>query len=50
LTAEEGLDSEGGGYHPEGASGLDALLVGYYQGRDLRYTQTTEMMGRDSNL
>jgi hypothetical protein len=27
LTAEEGLDSEGGGNHTEGASGLDALLV-----------------------
>jgi bifunctional non-homologous end joining protein LigD len=26
-----------GGYRPEGASGLDALLVGYYEGRDLRF-------------
>lgn len=26
-----------GGYRPEGASGLDALLVGYYEGWDLRF-------------
>jgi bifunctional non-homologous end joining protein LigD len=26
-----------GGYRPDGASSLDALLVGYYEGRDLRF-------------
>jgi bifunctional non-homologous end joining protein LigD len=26
-----------GGYRPSGASSLDALLVGYYEGRDLRF-------------
>ena len=29
-----------GGYRPEGASGLDALLAGYYEGRDLRFADT----------
>jgi bifunctional non-homologous end joining protein LigD len=26
-----------GGYRPDGSNGLDALLVGYYQGRELRF-------------
>ena len=26
-----------GGYRPDGVNGLDALLVGYYQGKDLRF-------------
>lgn len=26
-----------GGYRPDGANGLDALLVGYYEGKDLRF-------------
>ena len=26
-----------GGYRPDGASGLDALLVGYYEGKELRF-------------
>jgi len=26
-----------GGYRPDGAHGLDALLVGYYEGRELRF-------------
>lgn len=26
-----------GGYRPDGANGLDALLVGYYQGKELRF-------------
>jgi len=26
-----------GGYRPDGATGLDALLVGYYQGKELRF-------------
>jgi bifunctional non-homologous end joining protein LigD len=26
-----------GGYRPDGANGLDALLVGYYEGRELRF-------------
>jgi DNA ligase D-like protein (predicted ligase) len=26
-----------GGYRPDGSSGVDALLVGYYEGRDLRF-------------
>src|SRR5438445_13728913 len=26
-----------GGYRPAGASGVDALLVGYYEGRNLRF-------------
>jgi ATP-dependent DNA ligase len=26
-----------GGYRPDGASGLDALLVGFYEGKELRF-------------
>jgi bifunctional non-homologous end joining protein LigD len=26
-----------GGYRPDGANGLDALLVGYYEGKELRF-------------
>jgi bifunctional non-homologous end joining protein LigD len=26
-----------GGYRPDGSTGVDALLVGYYEGRDLRF-------------
>lgn len=26
-----------GGYRPDGANGVDALLVGYYEGKELRF-------------
>ena len=26
-----------GGYRPDGATGLDALLVGFYEGKKLRF-------------
>jgi len=29
-----------GGYRPDGANGLDALLVGYYEGKELRFAGT----------
>ena len=37
LKLEQQQELVIGGYRPQGSAGLDALLVGYYQGRGLRF-------------
>jgi bifunctional non-homologous end joining protein LigD len=37
LKLEQGQEFVIGGYRPDGSTGLDALLVGYYEGRELLF-------------
>jgi bifunctional non-homologous end joining protein LigD len=37
LKLERAQEFVIGGYRPDGSNGVDALLVGYYEGRDLRF-------------
>ena len=37
LKLEQQQEFVIGGYRPDGANGLDALLVGYYEGKELRF-------------